>query len=102
MNYALPTNKLFKVRRKGVDVAALTNLAALCVPARPEVVAVRDVPAAKAFEITFADTFDVREQDMLINQADVTETFRVRAVEKYLTPRLSHTYALAEGRWGTD
>ena len=97
----LPTNKTFSVTRKSV-ANTLTNLNALCVPARPEIVAVRDVPAAKAFEITFDGPVDVREQDTLVNQVEPTEQFRVRAVEKYLTPRLQHTYAVAEGRWGTD
>ena len=56
MNYALPTNKRFKVQRKGADVTEQVDLAALCLPARPEIVAVRDVPAVEALEITVVDT----------------------------------------------
>lgn len=97
----LPTNKTFNLTRRGV-ANTLTNLNAFCVPARPEIIALQDVPATKAFKITFDGPVDVREQDVLVSQTDVTDSFRVRGVSKYLTPRLAHTAVVAEGLWGTE
>ncbi|MDP9469055.1 MAG: hypothetical protein M3Q71_00090 [Chloroflexota bacterium] len=96
----LPTNKSFQLERAGVVIAM--NLSAFCQPARPEIIALQDVPAAKAFEIVFPNAADVREQDVLRNQLDATDFFRVRSVAKYLTPRLPHTEVIAEGLWGTE
>lgn len=97
----LRSNKTFSITRRGAT-NTLTNLNALCVPARPEILALQEVPAAKAFEVVFAGPYDVREQDVLVNQNDASETFRVRSVAKHLTPRLAHTEAIAEGLWGTE
>lgn len=98
----LPTNKTFKVRRDGGYPPELVNLNAMCLPLRDEIAAIREIPAAKVFGITFDGPVDVREQDVLVNQLEADEEFRVRGIKKHKTPYLAHTYAIAEGRWGTD
>ena len=96
----LPDNVTFEVSRNRSTV--LSNVPALCVPARPEIVALYDVPAGKAYQVTFNGLFDIKEQDLLINQADATETYRVTSVAQYETPRLAHTEAVAVAMWGTE
>ncbi len=95
----LPTNKTFSCKRRTATV--LTNLPALCIPASDQIAAMQGAPANRLFEITFDATYDVQEQDVLTNQADATDAFRVKSLKKFLTPRLGHTYVIAEGLWGS-
>jgi len=53
MSLPLPTNCTLKVQRDGQDVVGLTSLPAVVIPARPETIALREVPAGEAFEIYF-------------------------------------------------
>ncbi len=95
----LPTNKSFSCKRRTTIV--LTDLNALCLPASDQIAAMQGAPANRLFEITFDGVADIQEQDVLTNESDATESFRVKGIKKYLTPRLAHTYAIAEGMWGT-
>ena len=99
MSTNTPTNRSLTVSRAGTDV--LTNLAALVLPARPETIAMRELPAGKAFEIYFDSLQTIREGDRLINEADVTEHYRVTGVSHFDTPRNPHTEIIAEGRLGS-
>lgn len=100
MSTLTPTNITFKVQRNGTDVVGLSGLPALVLPARPEVIAFREVPAGKAHEIHFRAVVAVRESDRLVNEADAAEHYRVVGVASYSTPRASHTEVVAEGRLG--
>ncbi len=72
-------------------------------PARPEIVAVQDVaPGVKLFEVVCDDLYDVREQDVLVDEVDGTKTYRVRGVSHFQTPHLAHTECTAQATWGTD
>ncbi len=57
----------------------LTALTALVLPARPEVIALREIPAGKAFEIYFTDIVLVRETDRLVDDT-TQETYRIVGV----------------------
>ncbi len=100
MALKFPPNKTFNVQRNGTTV--LTGLPAFCAPMREEIVGLQDVPASKPFEIFFTDPVDVREQDVLVSQADATDSFRVRGIKKYLTRYAPYTYATADGMWGSE
>jgi len=93
-----PTNTTLKVQRNGVDI--LTGLLALVLPARPEVIALREIPAGKAFEIYFTDVVAVQETDRLVNVNATSETDRIVGVAHYNTPHASHTEVIAEQRLG--
>lgn len=93
-----PTNRSLKISRQGVDVRI--GLPALVLPARPEVIALREVPAGKAFEIYFRGLVEVRETDRLVNESNLTEHYRVVGVAHYDTPHASHTEVVAEQRLG--
>ncbi len=93
-------NKTFTRQRH--NAANLPGLKAFCAPIRDEIAGLQDAPAYKLFEIFFLEPVDVTEQDVLVNEADATDSFRVRGVKKYLTPRAPYTYATAEGLWGTE
>jgi hypothetical protein len=94
----LPTNRTVTITRQGA--AHLSDLPALILPARLEVVALREVPAGKAFEIFFTDLVEVHETDRITNADDPTETYRVVGVAHYDTPHGAHTEVIAEARLG--
>ena len=95
----LPTNATVSVSRSGSAVEGSTALPCLILPARPEVFALREVPAGKAFEIYFNDLVAVRETDRLVDD-DTDETYRVVGVAQYNTPHAAHTEVIAEQRLG--
>ncbi len=94
-----PTNATLSVSRNGVVVTGLTALPALVLPARPEVIALREIPAGKAFEIYFKTVVAVRETDRLVDTT-TAKTYRVVGVADYNTPKASHTEVIAEARLG--
>jgi len=94
----IPTNTTLKVQRNGVEI--LTGLLALVLPARPEVIALREIPAGKAFEIYFTAVVAVQETDRLVNVNATSETYRIVGVAHYTTPYASHTEVIAEQRLG--
>lgn len=94
----LPTTHTFNVTRDGT-ANTLTNLAAYVQPASAEVVAFNDIPASKAFQLVFDGKPAIREQDVLVSQADATETYLVVGVSKNFTPRLGHTSVTARALW---
>ena len=95
----LPINRTFDVKRGGTTV--LTDLPALSLPASPEIVAFFEIPATKAYQVIFDGVFAVKEQDILVNTADATETYQVRGVQTFDTVRLAHTEATVEKVWGS-
>lgn len=100
----MPTNRTFSVTRKGIP-NTLTNLAAMLLPPSTRALSLLilvDVPAIKASEVYFNGPCDVREQDQLVSETDPSETYRVRIVEQYDTPRLPYTMAYVERVWGTN
>ncbi len=100
MALKFPPNKTFTRQRAGA--ANLTGLKAFCAPMRSEIQALQDVPASKPFEIFFTEPVDVAEQDVLVNEAEATDSFRVRGSQTYRTRYAPYTYATAEGLWGTE
>lgn len=99
MPLRIPTNRTFKARRDTLDV--LTNLPALLLPASPEIQALSGIPAGKAFVVHFTALIPgLREGDQLVNEAVLTETYRIQGLEHYDTPRASHTEAIVASRWG--
>lgn len=93
-----PTNRSLNVTRQGTNV--LSGLPALVLPARAEVIALREVPAGKAFEIFFTDLVAVQEGDRLVNESDATEHYRITGVQHFDTPEAAHTEVIAEARLG--
>lgn len=92
MSTRLPTNIVFSCAKQG-----LTGIKALITPASPELTAIQGAPVGKLFDITFqllAPT--LVNGDLLTNEADPTESYRLRGVEHFATPPLAHTHALAE------
>jgi len=64
----------FSVTRGGV-ANTLTNLAAYVYPAGPNIAVFIDIPASKAFSIIFDGSPALKEQDMLVDEADPTKTY---------------------------
>lgn len=95
----LRTNTTVTVKRKGMDVPGLGNTSVLILPAGPEIIALQEIPATKAFEVYFSDVVEVKEQDYL-HEPD-GKKYRVVGVSHYRTPRSSHTQASLESMWGT-
>ncbi len=99
MSTRLPTNATLSVSRQGVAVPSLSALPALVLPARPETIALREVPAGKAFEIYFPEVYAVQETDRLTDTA-TNVTYRIVGVAHYRTPHAAHTEVVAEARLG--
>lgn len=54
-------------------------------------------PVGRLFTITFKDRYSaLADGDLLVNEADATDTYRIRGVKHTLGPRLLHTHCLAE------
>lgn len=101
MSTQIRTNKSLTVSRRGVIV--FTDAAALCLPARPDILAIYESsPGANLYEIIFDDLYDVRDQDQLVDEVDTAKTYRVVSVAQFETPRLAHTECAAEAIWGTE
>ena len=98
----LRSNRTFSVTRRGQSVASITDLDALCLPARPEIVAMQGAPANKLFSIMVEGLPDIREQDVLISQRDTDETYLVSGVAPFDSPRTKHTELYALKQWGTQ
>ncbi len=90
----------FSVTRGGV-ANTLTNLGAYLYPAGPNIVAFIDYPASKAFQVLFDGSPALKEQDLLVDEADPTKTYLVTGVSRYTTPRLAHISVTARAMWGT-
>jgi len=90
----------FSVTRGGLS-NTLTNLAAYVYPAGANITAFIDIPASKAFSIIFDGSPALKEQDMLVDEADPTKTYLVMGVARHTTPRLAHTSVTARAMWGT-
>src|SRR5687767_14948550 len=97
----IPTTHTFNVTRNGT-ADTLINLAAYVQPASAEILAFNDIPASKAFQMVFDGKPAIQEQDVLVSQADATETYLVAGVSKHFTPRLGHTSVTARALWGTQ
>jgi hypothetical protein len=90
----------FSVTRGGTT-NVLTNLAAYVQPAGPNVLAFQDIPTSKAYQMVFDGKPALKEQDVLVSEADDTETYLVVGVSKNFTPRLGHTSVVAQALWGS-
>jgi len=73
----------FSVTRGGV-ANTLTNLAAYVYPAGPTITAFIDIPASKAFSIIFDGSPALKEQDILVDEADPTKTYLVMGVARHI------------------
>lgn len=91
---------LFSVTRGGAT-NTLTNLAAYVQPAGPNIVAFLDFPASKAFQMVFDGKPALKEQDLLVDEGDPSQTYLVVGVSKQFTPLLGHTSVTARAQWGT-
>lgn len=98
----LRSNRTFSVTRRGQTVSSITDLEALCLPARPEIVAMQGAPANKLFSIMVDGLPDIHEQDILTNQSNTSETYLVSGVSPFDSPRAKHTELLALKQWGTQ
>lgn len=88
----MPTNITFSCTMKG-----LTGLKALITPASPELTAIQGAPVGKLYDITFQLLQpNLAGKDLLTNEADPTDSYRIRGVEHFTTPHLAHTHTLAE------
>ncbi len=94
----LPTTHTFSLTRNGT-ANTLTNLNAYVQPASAEILAFNDIPASKAFSMLFDGQYAIREQDVLVNANDATESYLVVGVSKNFTPRLGHTSITARALW---
>lgn len=90
----------FSVTRGGV-ANTLMNLGAYLYPAGPNIVAFIDYPASKAFQVLFDGSPALKEQDLLVDEADPAKTYLVTGVSRYTTPRLAHVSVTARAMWGT-
>ncbi len=90
----------FSVKRGGTS-NVLFNLGAYVYPAGANITAFIDIPASKAFSIIFDGSPALKEQDMLVDEADPTKTYLVMGVARHTTPRLAHTSITARAMWGT-
>ncbi len=90
----------FSVTRGGV-ASTLTNLGAYTQPAGPNILAFLDFPASKAFQMIFDGSPALKEQDLLVDEADPSQTYLVVGVSRYTTPRLAHVSVTARAMWGT-
>jgi len=104
MSAFLPTNRTFNVQRAGTVIES--GLAALFEPPRTRsyqiVSLIADTPAAKLMEVYFQELVDVQEQDQLVDANNTDNTYRVRYVEQFDTPRMQYTFAIVEQMWGTN
>jgi hypothetical protein len=92
MTTRLPTNVSFTCVAR-----ALTGLNALILPASDELVTMQGAPVGRLFNVTFDQTqANLQDGDLLVNEADATDSYRIRGVKHVKTPRLAHTHALAE------
>ncbi len=90
----------FSVTRGGTS-NVLFNLGAYVYPAGANITAFIDIPASKAFSIIFDGSPALKEQDMLVDEADPTKTYLVMGVARHTAPRLAHTSVTAKAMWGT-
>ncbi len=92
MSTRLPTNISFACTKK-----SLTGLPANLEAASNEQVTMMGAPVGRLFNITFKDRYSaLADGDLLVNEADATDTYRIRGVKYTLGPRLLHTHCLAE------
>ncbi len=90
----------FSVTRGGV-ASTLTNLGAYTQPAGPNIPAFLDFPATKALQMIFDGSPPLKEQYLLVDEADPSQTYLVVGVSRYTTPRLAHVSVTARAMWGT-
>lgn len=97
MSLPLPTNASVTIERKNTVIAS--DVAAVVLPARPEIAVTREIPATKAFEIIFTELVDVKEQDFLIHG---TTRYKVVGSSHFNTPPAEHTEVVGEAIWGSE
>ena len=92
MSTRLPTNVSFKCVAR-----SLTGLKALILPASDELVTMQGAPVGRLFNVTFDQTqSNLQDGDLLVNEVEATDTYRIRGVKHVKTPHLAHTHCLAE------
>lgn len=92
MSLPLPTNASFACAAK-----SLTGLKALIMPASDELVTMQGAPIGRLFTVMFTDLIpELADKDLLVNEADATDTYKLRGVKHIQSPHAAHTHALAE------
>lgn len=92
MSTLLPTNVSFACTAR-----SLTGLKANIQPASDELVTMQGAPIGRLFTVTFSDLHDdLADNDLIVNETDATDKYRIKGVKHVRSPRLAHTHALAE------
>ncbi len=76
---------------------SLTGISALILPASDELVTMQGAPIGRLFNVTFNEVISgLQDGDLIENEADATDQYRIRGVKHVRSPRLAHTHVLAE------
>jgi hypothetical protein len=92
MSILLPANITFKCVGR-----SLTGMQANIQPASDTLVTMQGEPVGKLFAVTFNDRYGaLKDGDLIVNEADSSETYRIRGVKHLPGPKLIHSHCLAE------
>lgn len=92
MSIPLTTNVSFKCTAR-----SLSGLKALILPASDELVTMQGAPIGRLFNVTFDQVqSSLADNDLLVNEADATDSYRIKGVKHVNTPLMAHTHCLAE------